>query len=205
MLRFTLRQLLGAIAVLTLVFAIVQAEGCGAGYTKIHSLAFSPDGKQLAVVKHNWRNANVHLKNYAANLTRTISLVDVESLSSITVVERQFRPGNQGPATEFLRQGRESLAYSGDGDSLFFLEFGGGKIQRFNLNSRKTTSFFDPGPQKEVQNFVLSQDRTIFAATSWNGGVSLHAADDAKQIFNNPRLFVFSPFRPGSGLSSDNR
>ncbi len=203
--NYSLRSFFVAVAVLALIFALLQAEGCGTAHMKIHSLAFSPDGKRIAVVKLNWRNANVHLKNYAANIGRTISLIDGESVEPTRAIDSDFRPGNRGPATEFLRQGREALAFNADGDSLLFPEFGGGKIQRFDLNSGKTTTFFDPGMAKAVQDFALSQDRTVLAATIWNGGVSLLGGDNAKQIVNNPRLFVFSPFRPGIALSADNR
>ncbi len=83
-------------------------------------LAFSPDGKRLAVVKLDWRDANVPGKLYAAHIHRTISLIDADEVTPIAVIDREFYPGNYGPAIEFLRQASGSLAFSDDGDSLVF-------------------------------------------------------------------------------------
>ncbi|HVU86458.1 MAG TPA: hypothetical protein VHD36_04010 [Pirellulales bacterium] len=201
--RFTLSQMFMGVAVLALLFALVPAEGCGEPYTRIQALSFSPDGKRLAVVKLNWRNANVPLKGYAANIARNICLVDVESATPTEIVERNFLPGNQGPAFAVLRQCPDSLAFSADGNSLFFLDANASEIRVCDLNAKEVTTF-GPVTQAAHLHFSLSQDRSLVAQSSWGSGVSLLAADNAKQIENAPNIAIFSPFRSGIALSADN-
>ncbi|HEY4312151.1 MAG TPA: WD40 repeat domain-containing protein [Pirellulales bacterium] len=202
--HFTLSQLFHGIALLALTFALVRAEGCGTAFTRIGALSFSPDGKRLAVVKLNWRDANVSLKGYAADILRTLSIVDVEKAIPTEVVDRAFVAGNQGPAFAILRQCPDSLAFSADGKRLFFLDFEATKIRVCDLSSKTTNTFFEFGPQAGNLQFALSPDRAVVAQEDWGNGVVLLGADDAKQIAKAPNITIFSPFRSGISLSSDN-
>ena len=78
---------------------------------RIHSLAFSPDGKQLAVVRIDDElmhdpDAGFISRIHLGNLARTISLVDVPSASLKRVIQRDFRAGRSGHRRAVYGAGR---------------------------------------------------------------------------------------------------
>lgn len=128
--RFTLSQLLMGTALVAIILAFSQTEGCGRRYTMIESLSFSPDGSRLAVTKLNARDAGTHGKLYKADISRTISWVESSTGRDQGLIHQDFESGNSGPAFHYWRMGRTSAVCSPSKESIAMTEFGGGKVTR---------------------------------------------------------------------------
>src|SRR4029077_20531862 len=96
--RFSLRQLLMGVAFAAILLAFTQTEGCGQRYTLIECVSVSPDGSRLIVSRLGARDAETPLKLYKANVSRTVSVLDVSDGSNGRIVHSDVRFGNQGPA-----------------------------------------------------------------------------------------------------------
>ena len=186
MLRLAAWALIAGV-VFVLILPIIP--GCGHEITRIHSLAFSPDGQRLAVARLDGVDINIDLHWLLVGPERTVCVVDVPSATVTKVVAHDSRPNFKGLGWEYTRLGSGSLAFAADGRSLFVLEFGGGAIERFDLDSGHEATFFDPGGGKKIGGFSLSRDRKVVAAaaTRADEGAWLLDAETAAPILTNPR------------------
>ena len=152
--------------------------------TKIHSLAFSPDGKQLAVVRIDAEE--LHGPGFISpqalgNLARTISLVDVPSARVTRVIHHDFVPGDQGSGDEYWELGRDAVAFDAAGQSLLVRDFAGADVRRINLASGKSTPCFTPPAGSSIAGMCLSADRTRLAVTD-RGWVALLDAETGETL-----------------------
>src|SRR5579871_2214593 len=70
--------------------------GTGACSEGVDRLEFSPDGRYLAATMWNCRDAQVSMKSYAADVCRTVALIDVSS-GRCTTLSQTMALGDQGP------------------------------------------------------------------------------------------------------------
>src|SRR5688572_12263050 len=125
--RFALAQLFWVIALIAILLAFSQTEGCGEHLSKIECIGFSPCGSRIVVSRLDARDSMTSGKFYKANVSRTISILDANTGSVIRVVKQDLRAGNCGPAFHFWRAGRSSVAFHGE-SQIVVLEFGGGSV-----------------------------------------------------------------------------
>ena len=135
----------------------------------IHSLAFSPDGQQLAVVRIDSELVYVPYTIHLANLARTVSLVDVHWGTVKLVVPKDFVPGDRGTGERYM--GQDAVAFDAAGKSLLVRDFAGADVRRIDLASGKSTVFFTPPEGSSIAGMCLSADRTRLAVAdqSWVG------------------------------------
>jgi WD40 repeat protein len=160
--QFSLTQLLMAITLVSILMALVRSEGCGRRYSMASSLDFSPDGKRLVVARYDARDANVPLKGYKADASRTISIVDVESASVVDIVEHVLEPGNRGPAFGLYWPGRQSVVFGADADTVFLQDFRGTKVTPYVLSTRQCRQPLIDDSQF-VLHLAISPDRMLLA------------------------------------------
>ncbi len=128
-------------------------------FEKVSCLVFSPDGEHLAVAKHDARDANTPLKRYLADVCRTVSVLHVPSLDSETVIEQDFRRGNQGPAFRTYRYVGNALAFLPDSKTLAVLELGGGTVKIYDVETMKNHPFTNQ--ELLALNFSVQADRGV--------------------------------------------
>jgi WD40 repeat protein len=161
MIRFSLTQLFMAIALVAIVLTLVRSEGCGARMLRVSDVEFSPDGRRLAVARHDGRDARVPFKGYLANVSRTISVMDVASLSGKQVVEQRLKFGNQGPAFGIFRYAAPSLVFPSD-DCLLVTGFGNGPLSEYIFHKKALPS---SAPREIPSGGIwMNSKRTVLAA-----------------------------------------
>ena len=193
--QFSLTQLLMAVPLVAIMLTLVMSDGCGTRYSMIGSLDFSSDGKQLAVARYDARDACVTLKCYKADVSRTISIVDVQSGSVVDIVERALKPGNQGPAFRLYRQGRQAVAFGAESDSLFVQDFDGTKVTTYSLSARMWRPPL-PTLNRYSYHLATSPDRRLLASGSDEGVVlwDLTSGSQSLSLTTAYSSFMGSPF-----------
>jgi hypothetical protein len=109
--QFTLGGFLMFVALVAILLPLVTVPSCGTHLVKISSLAFSPDGKRLAVARYEARLENIDFKFLLFDVSRTVSIVDVEPQRADTVVEQTIMRGNQGAGVGLFRHTSNCLAF----------------------------------------------------------------------------------------------
>jgi WD40 repeat protein len=66
-------------------------------YNRIPFVAFSPDGKSLAILHYRARHAGIPNKMFVEDVSNTVALVDGLDLANVTVVHHEFNKSVQGP------------------------------------------------------------------------------------------------------------
>ena len=160
--RFSLAQSFMAMALVAILLTFTQCDGCGRHFQRISCLDFSPDGKSLAVVRHDARDALVDMKFYLRDVSRTVSIAEVPSLSRSRIVEQRLLPGNCGPAfNSFKRVGR-SIAFLEDSAVLVIRDFPNGIVNRVDLQRRIGDRLVLP-QQHSAASMAVSPDRSLLA------------------------------------------
>jgi WD40 repeat protein len=172
--RFTLFQLLLGIALLALLLAFTQAEGCGEHFAMIESLCFSAGDSRIAVTKLNARDAQAHFKIYKANVSRTISWLDASAGKRLGLIHQSFKSGNCGPAFELWRVGRTSALCSPANDQVAISDFGGGNLTR-NVNTARPTVI---SLQHPALNIAFSRSGRFLAGSGHSGITVLDTEND---------------------------
>ena len=201
--QFTLTQLLMAVWLVAIALTFVRSEGCGRRYTKVSCVAFSRDGKHLAVVRHDARDARTPLKCYKANVCRTISVLDVATGSTEEIVEQDLQRGNQGPAFDLWWPGRKSISFGPTSDTLLVQHFGGGEVRLYDRRSGTWRRPFAGGNPQSL-NMAVSPDGTILATGRWDGATLWDVTSGRKlhdmTTQDNPFLGA-----PRLAISADNK
>jgi WD40 repeat protein len=187
--QFTLGGLFMFVTLVAILLTFLRAEGCGRSFTKIGSVEFSPDGKRLVVARYNARDANVSMKAWWSDVSRTISIVNVESGTVERVLEQTTKPGNQGPALVIYLELAGSIAFGQDADTLFVVEHGGGKISRFDLITGERREVLVPPvksplpipPGQPVRSLAISNDRRLLAL-GYPYGIALWDLQSEKSV-----------------------
>lgn len=159
--RFASIQLPMGVALVGIVWFFTQTEGCGTRYKMIESLSFSHDDSAIAVSKLNARDARTPSKCYKANVSRTVSLLDVSTGNSRGPIHQDFEAGNCGPAFVVWRMGRTSVLFNPANDHLAMSAFGGGHVTR-NVGTAETTVLPFEYP---IYNIAYSKSGRFLAAS----------------------------------------
>ena len=159
--RETIVRRLGILAILiavALTILLPILPGCGEDRTIIRALTFSPDGQRLAVSRIDRTDCNM-IEVVRVRRRTHGCLVDVPSATVKASLQRIC--GSEIRVRVFcLRDGRRALAFAADGRSLFVLEFGGGEIDRFDLDSGQATTFFNQKPDREFSLFRYRRSKS---------------------------------------------
>jgi WD40 repeat protein len=159
--RFTLSQLFMGIALIAIALAFTQTEGCGRRFAMIESISFSSDDSRIVVTKLNARDARTPMKIYKANVSRTVSWLDVSTGKTGGVIHQDFKAGNCGPAFRLWRVGRISALCNPSNDHVAMSAFGGGDITRyFDVAKPKVVSLKHP-----AFNLTYSRSGRFLAAS----------------------------------------
>ena len=194
MANFTTRRAVLAVTLALILLAFFWSEGCGPRYERISSLAFSPDGKRLAVAKHDARDANNPLKGYLVNVCRTVSVLRVPSLRTESVVEQDLRRGNQGPAFDLFHYAGNSLAFTHNSNTLAVLDFGGGNVKSYDLDLSQMHVFIP-----NAMALHVNADRTVLmTVTDWPKKTTLWNATTGEEL----RAITTTSFLPFPGAPS---
>ena len=156
--QFTLTQLLMTVALVAILLGMANSEGCGTRYCKVSDLAFSPDGKHLVAVQNTARRTNASLKDYLADVSRTISILDAATGKTERIVEQEKRSGYQGPAFGLYRDLQKVVAYGPQGKSLLVQQFGGGSVKSYDLLSGKWQSPLKNPVCGQLFHFAVTPD-----------------------------------------------
>jgi WD40 repeat protein len=116
------------IVLVAIVWLFTQAEGCGIRYTMIETLSFSSDDSRILVAKLSARNARTPWKLYKANVSRTLSWLDVPDGGRSETIHQDFEPGNCGTARRMWHLGRTSALCNPSNDHIAMSAFGGGDV-----------------------------------------------------------------------------
>ena len=127
------------LALIGIIGLLFTADGCGTPYRRISGIAFSPDGKRLAVARHDARDSNTQGKFYLSNVSRTVSVLRVPNLQTEITIERDLRRGNRGPAFDLYKYTPKSLGFVGNSHTLGVVHFGGGVIVLYDIVSGTTS------------------------------------------------------------------
>lgn len=180
--RISLRGLLLGVALISILMLIPNAGGCGSRSCFIADLAFSPDGRRLAVAMFNSRRESEHFKSYAADVCRTVEVRDLSRIESAIYTKQEFRAGDQGP----LRVVRPVAFFHQDDDTLVITGWydfkhsqgvviedltGGNPPRRLDI---QLEPFFRP------RAAVYSLDGTILAALNSTHGIDVWSLRDGR-------------------------
>jgi WD40 repeat protein len=201
--QFTLGGFFMFVTLVAILLTFLRTEGCGRPFVKIGSVEFSPDGKRLAVAKYNARDAQTPLKLYLTDVSRTISIVNVETASAERVIEQTVKTGNQGPAFSIYGYVSNCIGFGPCENTLLVTEYGGRRVYQFDLTSgqKRLSAAF---PDEYVNALLLSRDRSLVAI----GRSSNVALSDAKSGKTRQSIIAEDmPFKatPIMAVSFDNR
>ena len=168
MVQFNLSQLLLGFALVAIASLIPQTEGCGSRYTQIESVAFSPDESQLLVSRLDARDSRTPMKFYKADVSRTVSVIDLSDGSTSAILDQQLKSGNQGAAFGLWWHSRTSVDFVADG-SVVIQAFGGGTIDCLSLNGEQ--------PPRQLKSLNHTSTNLAGAATA-----NLIVASDSDQV-----------------------
>ena len=194
--QFTLSQLLMGMALIAIILAFTQSEGCGQRRTVIESLSFSSDDSRIAVTKLDARDANTPNKGHKANVARTVSWLGVADGSHRGIIHQDFKRGNRGPAWEFWRLGRTSALCNPSNDHVAMLAFGGGDVT-CNVDTAQASKVSLTAP---ALNIAFSRSGRFFAASGHDevtvvdtkeGTVRMHVQSNG-QPFVDGSLMAFT-------------
>ena len=177
--QFTLTSLFMLIALVAILLPLLQAEGCGRTYTRIGSLQFSSNGDRLAVAKYNAHDANVPLKTCLTDVSRTISIVSVETGKAERVVEQTIKRGNQGPGFRIFGYVGNCIAFGSDDDTLFVADYSGTAINQYDLTSGESRQVIACA-DTDIRSFQLSHSGTV-AAIGCPPGIELWGVKSGKR------------------------
>jgi WD40 repeat protein len=93
----------------------------------------------LAVVYGRACDADVPFKHYLADVSRTIAILDTETLFDASTAQHDFRPGFQGPLFHFWRL-RQQIAFAPDSAQLFVLDWDRGRRRTWSVKTGAWTN-----------------------------------------------------------------
>jgi len=159
--RFTLSHIFMGTALVAIIMALTQSEGCGTRYSMIEAISFSSDKSRIVVTNLNGRDAQTPMKGYKANVSRTVSWLETSTGDSSGIIHQDFRPGNSGPAFRLWYVGRTSAICDPSNDYVSMSEFGGGAVT-LNASAVKPTVV---NLQFPAFNIAYSQSGRFLAAS----------------------------------------
>jgi WD40 repeat protein len=137
-------------------------------YNEVSYVNFSADGKNLAVVRLSAEDAGIRGKHFFANVSRTIAVLDTARLSESVVIQRNIRKGFQGSIDRHKQD--MPLVFSPGQDRIHVLEWGGGRVQTWDIAARCwTNDVFAEGI--DAKAFSLSPNGEILAVAQPDGVV----------------------------------
>jgi WD40 repeat protein len=196
--RFSLRQLLVGMAMFAVTFSVIwwlAQPHWGRIYNNVNLVAFSPDGKQLAISHYSARDANVPLKGYVANESITVALIDTATLANAATVKHEFRKGNQGPGLHHWRY--TSLAFDPAYNFLYFTDWQTGQLQAWDVANKCLVigGRFGAGQI----DFKISPDGKWVGTTGLRG-VMIRNSDTSQPDFTKSEWTCVRTFSPDSKL-----
>ena len=164
--RFDVLQLLMFVALVAVIVAFTQSEGCGKRIRLIECVSVSDDGNTMLVSSLSGRYANTPGKIYKADVSRTISLINTQA-RSVRSIHQDFRPGNCGPAQTLWWPGRTSAILLPKKNRALMQEFGGGDVLQFDLNEKQTAKRI--ARAEPVLNLAVSRSGNLYATCNHLG------------------------------------
>ncbi len=115
-----------AVGLVVSLAILLWPQNRGSTWQSVSGLAFSPDGKQLAIGVYSGRFRALRERWYLSDLFHTAVLASVTDLERATVLGRVGRPGIFNILPEVLIG--QSVAFSADGRQLLSAGFDGGML-----------------------------------------------------------------------------
>lgn len=200
--RFGLAQLLMAVALIAILLAFSQVEGCGQHFSRIECVSYSPSGAQIVVSRLDARDSMTPMKLYLADVSRTVSILDAKTGSTIRIVKQDLRPGNCGPAFHLWRAHRTSVTFQSENE-IVVQEFGGGTLAVYAADGVRPSRQFKSLSQPAA-NIAMSRDGSLLVAGGMHGVSIIDFKSDSLiqgfQADDDP--FLGSPIL---SISRDNR
>lgn len=149
-----------------IIVLMLFGEGWGGRFARVTNLAFSSDGKLLAVVRHDGHDIRMgRLRGHVGNVSRTISILNSSDGSLDHIATKQIKRSNQGPGFDLAYAGRHSVAFAPDDQTLLIQAFGGGDVQYYDLRERHRIDR-KIKPKLPSYNMVVSPDQSLVAMSS---------------------------------------
>jgi WD40 repeat protein len=202
--RFSIKQLMMAVALIAILLVFWRTEGCGTRSSAIESLSFSPDGARLLVSRIDARDARRPGKAYLADVARTVSILDAIAGDVSFVLCQDVRKGNQGPAFRFWRFGATTASahFDSSGTRIVVQEFGGGRVSLYSAD-RSGPPRVLVGAGADSLRLAVSQSAPLVAVCA-GGHVAVVDLEDDRVLCRItpawPAYFVFASFSPDGTL-----
>ena len=161
-------RIVSASALLAILFAFTQTEGCGRRFVRVNGLSFSPSGEVIGVSTANARDAQVSLKFYLGDVARTLSVLSTNDGTS-RLVHQTVAPGNQGPMLHDWFRGPESAQISPLSGKFIANEWTGGGVLEFSVDSPDVRVLIDS--DEPFQGMSVSRSGRYVASTGQFGTV----------------------------------
>ena len=161
-------------------------------FNSVHFVSFSPDGKKLAIIHYHARDQGVPGKHYVCNVSDTVALIDPTNLSNLTVVQHEYRPGDQGPGGN--HRWFNHVEFAPAGDLLYVHDQMTMRLRTWDIASGAWATNDKIG-RSDVFDFKLSPDGNLLATVSLSG-VSILNAKSQSPVFTRSdwsRCYAFSP------------
>jgi WD40 repeat protein len=157
---------------IAILMGMATWDGCNRHYQKVSDLAFSPDGKHLAVVHNSARWENVDLHSYVADVSRTISILDATSGRTERIVERVKREGAAGSGRGLYTYLQKIVAFGPEGRILLvqgFDEGDEGAVKTYDLGSGQRKGRSEKFADNRRFFFAMTPDGTYGAVSTFHG------------------------------------
>lgn len=166
--RFTLTQVLMAVALVGIVAALVKTDALARRYAVVSSLAISSDGQQLALVHSFAKDARLPSQEYNTNLQRAVHLLDYRTLRTRLTIEKSQIEFVQGPRPHSFALPTTEVQFFDDGRSLIVSGFPDVRARGFDCCSGKPLVGRRASILEAFETINIDDDLAMLAASNSN-------------------------------------